>query len=45
MRFEHDINDNTTIRNTTRWSRVKQDYLMTAIMVAAEYYSAHQRCE
>lgn len=35
MRFEHDINDNTTIRNTTRWSRVKQDYLMTAIMGGA----------
>lgn len=45
MRFEHDINDNTTIRNTTRWSRVKQDYLMTAIMVGVEYYPAHQRCE
>jgi outer membrane receptor for monomeric catechols len=25
----------TTIRNTTRWSRVKQDYLMTAIMGGA----------
>ena len=35
MRFEHDINDNATIRNTTRWSRVKQDYLMTAIMGGA----------
>lgn len=35
MRFEHDLNDTTTIRNTTRWSRVKQDYLMTAIMGGA----------
>ncbi|MGC6743999.1 hypothetical protein ACP0HM_00055 [Escherichia coli] len=46
MRFEHDINDNTTIRNTTRWSRVKAglpddgDYGR-----GVEYYSAHQRCE
>ena len=35
MRFEHDFNDTTTIRNTTRWSRVKQDYLMTAVMGGA----------
>lgn len=32
MRFEHDFNDTTTIRNTTRWSQIKQDYLMTAMM-------------
>lgn len=32
IRFEHDLTDNTTLRNTTRWSRVKQDYLMTAVM-------------
>jgi len=35
LRFEHDINDTTTIRNTTRWSRVKQDYLLTAVMGGA----------
>lgn len=35
IRFEHDLSDNTTIRNTTRWSRVKQKYLMTAIMGGA----------
>ncbi|QGU14457.1 catecholate siderophore receptor Fiu [Leclercia sp. 119287] len=35
VRFEHDFNDNTTVRNTTRWSRVKQDYLMTAVMGGA----------
>ncbi|ADU69732.1 catecholate siderophore receptor Fiu [Pantoea sp. At-9b] len=32
MRFEHDLSDSTTIRNTTRWSRVKQEYLLTAVM-------------
>ena len=32
IRFEHDLSDNTTIRNTTRWSRVKQEYLLTAVM-------------
>lgn len=32
IRFEHDLNDSTTIRNTTRWSRVKQEYLLTAVM-------------
>ncbi|WP_404653002.1 catecholate siderophore receptor Fiu [Raoultella terrigena] len=35
MRFEHDLSDTTTIRNTTRWSRVKQDYLLTAVMGGA----------
>ncbi len=43
MRFEHDINDNTTIRNTTRWSRVKQDYLMTAIMGGASNITQSRR--
>lgn len=32
IRFEHDLADGTTIRNTTRWSRVKQEYLLTAVM-------------
>lgn len=35
MRFEHDFNDTTTIRNTTRWSQIKQDYMMTAMMGGA----------
>ncbi|CAM3905062.1 MULTISPECIES: catecholate siderophore receptor Fiu [Klebsiella] len=39
MRFEHDLSDTTTIRNTTRWSRVKQDYLMTAVMGGASNIS------
>lgn len=33
IRFERDLTDNTTIRNTTRWSRVKQDYLLSAFMI------------
>jgi len=35
MRFEHDFSDSTTIRNTTRWSQIKQDYLLTAVMGGA----------
>lgn len=35
IRFERDLTDNTTIRNTTRWSRVKQKYLLTAVMGGA----------
>ena len=30
LRFEHDISGDTTIRNTTRWGRTKQNYLLTA---------------
>ncbi|WP_455843848.1 catecholate siderophore receptor Fiu [Pantoea agglomerans] len=40
LRFEHDINDSTTIRNTTRWSRVKQEYLLTAVMGGATNITA-----
>lgn len=40
LRFEHDINDSTTIRNTTRWSRVKQEYLLTAVMGGASNITA-----
>lgn len=29
-RFEHDFNDNTTLRNTTRWSEIRQKYLLSA---------------
>ncbi|KTS33182.1 catecholate siderophore receptor Fiu [Pantoea dispersa] len=40
LRFEHDLNDNTTLRNTTRWSRVKQEYLLTAVMGGASNITA-----
>ncbi|WP_288444481.1 catecholate siderophore receptor Fiu [Pantoea dispersa] len=40
LRFEHDLSDNTTLRNTTRWSRVKQEYLLTAVMGGASNISA-----
>lgn len=40
IRFEHDLSDNTTIRNITRWSRVKQKYLMTAVMGGASNITA-----
>lgn len=43
IRFEHDINDSTTIRNTTRWSRVKQEYLLTAVMGGATNITAPNR--
>lgn len=32
LRFEHDFNENVTLRNTTRWSRTKQKYLLSAFM-------------
>lgn len=32
LRFEHDFNTRTTLRNTTRWSRTTQDYLLGAFM-------------
>ncbi|WP_276523019.1 catecholate siderophore receptor Fiu [Pantoea dispersa] len=40
LRFEHDLSDNTTLRNTTRWSRVKQEYLLTAVMGGASNITA-----
>lgn len=40
IRFEHDLTDNTTVRNTTRWSRVKQEYLLTAVMGGASNITA-----
>lgn len=40
LRFEHDLTDNTTVRNTTRWSRVKQEYLLTAVMGGASNITA-----
>jgi len=35
LRFEHDFNDNVTLRNVTRWSRTKQNYLLTSFMAGA----------
>lgn len=32
LRFEHDLSDTMTLTNTTRWSRTKQDYMLTAFM-------------
>ncbi|MBJ3813868.1 catecholate siderophore receptor Fiu [Shimwellia pseudoproteus] len=32
IRFEYDLTDTTTLRNTTRWSRIKQDYILTSFM-------------
>ncbi|HBW3184261.1 TPA: catecholate siderophore receptor Fiu [Klebsiella pneumoniae] len=40
LRFEHDLTENTTVRNTTRWSRVKQEYLLTAVMGGANNITA-----
>ncbi|WP_274526769.1 catecholate siderophore receptor Fiu [Pantoea dispersa] len=40
LRFEHDLSDNTTLRNTTRWSRIKQEYLLTAVMGGASNITA-----
>ncbi len=37
---EHDLTENTTVRNTTRWSRVKQEYLLTAVMGGANNITA-----
>nr|WP_129544508.1 catecholate siderophore receptor Fiu [Serratia sp. 1D1416] len=33
LRLERDLTDNLTLRNTTRWSQVKQDYLLSAFMI------------
>ncbi len=30
-RLEHDFNDRTTLRNTTRWSEIRQRYLISAV--------------
>lgn len=37
LRFEHDLSENTTIRNTTRWARTSQDYLLSSFMASASY--------
>lgn len=38
VRFEHDFAPGTTLRNTTRWGRTSQNYLLSAIM--GQGYSA-----
>ncbi len=35
LRLEHDFNADTTVRNTTRWARTTQDYLLTSFLVSA----------
>jgi len=40
VRFEHDLTPDTTIRNTTRWGRTQEDYLLTSFMGAASGTSA-----
>lgn len=37
LRFEHDLSADTTIRNTTRWARTTQDYLLSSFMASAAY--------
>ena len=32
LRFEHDLGEFITLTNTTRWSRTKQDYMLTSFM-------------
>lgn len=41
LRFEHDISADTTIRNTTRWGKTKQDYLLTAFSGEPDTSSAN----
>jgi catecholate siderophore receptor len=35
VRVEHDFTPGTTLRNTTRWGRTHQDYLLTSFMFSA----------
>ncbi len=35
VHVEHDFSHGTTLRNTTRWGRTNQDYLLTAFMFSA----------
>lgn len=36
VRIAHDVSDNVSLRNTTRWGRTQQDYLLTAFMGSAD---------
>lgn len=40
LRVEHEINDHMALRNTTRWGRTGQDYLLSSFMSAADYFHA-----
>ncbi|WP_148716822.1 catecholate siderophore receptor Fiu [Chitinolyticbacter meiyuanensis] len=35
LTLEHDLSPNATVRNTTRWGKTRQDYLLTAFMGTA----------
>ncbi|WP_312840036.1 catecholate siderophore receptor Fiu [Delftia tsuruhatensis] len=41
LRVEHDFTPDTTLRNTTRWGRTKQDYLLTAFMTLSSNNSSN----
>jgi catecholate siderophore receptor len=36
LRIEHDISQDVSLLNTTRWGRNEQDYLLTAFMLSAD---------
>ncbi|HET6631177.1 MAG TPA: catecholate siderophore receptor Fiu [Rhodanobacteraceae bacterium] len=36
LRIEHDIGSSAMLRNTTRWGRTSQDYLLTSFMASSE---------
>jgi len=40
LRLEHDFSADTTVRNTTRWGRSKQDYLLTAPFASSAFFIA-----
>lgn len=40
-RFEHDLGENTTLRNVTRWGKTTQDYQLTAFQMPASNNSAN----
>lgn len=37
VRVEHDFDEDTTLRNTTRWGRTRQDYLLTSFTATAAH--------
>ncbi|NII10073.1 catecholate siderophore receptor Fiu [Oleiagrimonas sp. C23AA] len=37
--IEHDLPNHGLLRNTTRWGRTKQDYLLSSFMSAADYFN------
>lgn len=38
-RIEHEFSENTTLRNTTRWGRTRQDYVLSSFMSAGKYFT------